>query len=186
LIEAHQSEVTSLDFSNPLSGWSLLASGGQDRLIHLFDVQNDFALIQTLDDHTGPITSIKFVFHLGSDCLRLLSCSTDKSLFFRKSALPPVPNSAQLGSAEETSAPSAHFKVSNQVKQPWRFHNLMMSPYPMALSRTILISVSLPLTLHEAIPLVSLLRRCEVSSVSTIWTSIAHTSMLVRSATTAG
>lgn len=43
-----------------LVGHKLLASAGRDRLIHIFDVQKNFSFVQTLDDHSASITSIKF------------------------------------------------------------------------------------------------------------------------------
>lgn len=43
-----------------LIGHKLLASAGRDRLIHIFDVQNNFSFVQTLDDHSASITSVKF------------------------------------------------------------------------------------------------------------------------------
>lgn len=42
------------------TGHKLLGSAGRDRLIHVFDVNKDFTLIQTLDDHSASITSLKF------------------------------------------------------------------------------------------------------------------------------
>ena len=49
-----------------LVGHKLLASAGRDRLIHVFDVQNNFSFVQTLDDHSASITSIKFNSKLSS------------------------------------------------------------------------------------------------------------------------
>ena len=47
-------------FFSLLEGHKLLGSAGRDRLIHVFDIQNNFVLVQTLDDHSASITSIKF------------------------------------------------------------------------------------------------------------------------------
>ena len=49
-----------------LVGHKLLASAGRDRLIDVFDVQNNFSFVQTLDDHSASITSIKFNSKLSS------------------------------------------------------------------------------------------------------------------------
>jgi WD40 repeat protein len=57
----------------------LLASGGRDRLIHIYDVNRDYDVIETLDDHSASITTVKFACN-GS---KLLSCSADKSVVFR-------------------------------------------------------------------------------------------------------
>ncbi|KAL9954783.1 hypothetical protein ACROYT_G042360 [Oculina patagonica] len=81
-IEAHESEVLCVEFSPTESGHKLLGSAGRDRLIHVFDIQNNFVLVQTLDDHSASITSIKFNMS-ESDELQLLSCGADKSIIFR-------------------------------------------------------------------------------------------------------
>lgn len=60
---------------------NLLVSGSRDRLIHVFDAQNNYSLIQTLDEHSAAVTAVKFVI---SDLqLGLVSCSADKSILFR-------------------------------------------------------------------------------------------------------
>jgi WD40 repeat protein len=57
----------------------LLASASRDRLLHIFDVNNSFRPLQTLDDHSSSITALRF-----SDCgQRLMSCGADKSIIFR-------------------------------------------------------------------------------------------------------
>ena len=38
----------------------LLASGSRDRLVHLFDPQDDYSPLATVDDHSSAINSIKF------------------------------------------------------------------------------------------------------------------------------
>lgn len=45
-VQAHQAEVLSIDFTNPLCGHSLLASSSRDRLVHVFDVDNDMNLVE--------------------------------------------------------------------------------------------------------------------------------------------
>lgn len=57
----------------------LLATGSRDRLLHIFDLRNNCQLLQTLDDHSASITSIKFS---ESGC-KLISCGPDKSIIFR-------------------------------------------------------------------------------------------------------
>lgn len=39
---------------------TLLASGSRDRLIHIFNVEKNFSLEQTLNDHSGSITAVRF------------------------------------------------------------------------------------------------------------------------------
>eukprot|EP00761_Pharyngomonas_kirbyi_P000005 gb/GECH01000005.1/.p1 GENE.gb/GECH01000005.1/~~gb/GECH01000005.1/.p1 ORF type:complete len:1562 (+),score=403.91 gb/GECH01000005.1/:1-4686(+) len=79
-IEAHDAEILSLDFSGKADGSDcLIASGSRDRLIHVFDVNRNFDLVHTLDDHSSSITSVNFA----CTGTRLLSCSADKSIVFR-------------------------------------------------------------------------------------------------------
>ena len=74
----------------------LLASASRDRLLHIFDVDQDFGLVQTLDDHSAAVTSLHFVQESGAvaggqqgsrpgqdEQLHLISCGADKSLLFR-------------------------------------------------------------------------------------------------------
>ncbi|GLJ41959.1 hypothetical protein SUGI_0868700 [Cryptomeria japonica] len=86
--EAHDAEILSLTFSNASEKKTVgkgckdhcfLASGGRDRLIHIYDVNRNFDVIETLDDHSASITAVKFACN-GS---KLLSCSADKSVVFR-------------------------------------------------------------------------------------------------------
>lgn len=87
--EAHDAEILSLDYttvvgenrscgSDPFTS-SLLASAGRDRLIHIYDVNRGYDVVETLDDHTASITTVRFACS-GS---KLLSCSADKSVVFR-------------------------------------------------------------------------------------------------------
>ena len=59
----------------------LLASAGRDRLLHLFDMDQNYGLVQTLDDHSSAITAVRFTDLDGQ--LNMLSCGADKSLLFR-------------------------------------------------------------------------------------------------------
>ncbi|XP_032597823.2 mitogen-activated protein kinase-binding protein 1 isoform X8 [Drosophila grimshawi] len=80
-IEAHESEVLCLEYSNDKIERKLLASASRDRLIHVFDVSQNYLLLQTLDDHSSSITSIKFV---GAGLnFQMISCGADKSIMFR-------------------------------------------------------------------------------------------------------
>ena len=85
-IEAHDSEVLCLEFSDPSvsGGHFFLCSASRDRLIHLFDVNHKYSFVTTLDDHNSAITAIKFVPNPDSERLHLLSCGADKSVIFRK------------------------------------------------------------------------------------------------------
>ncbi|WCJ28424.1 Mitogen-activated protein kinase-binding protein 1 [Euphorbia peplus] len=85
----HDSEILSLSFSlssdlrdiseEVMSENYLLASGGRDRVIHLYDVKRNFNLVGSIDDHSAAVTSVK----LTSNGCKILSCSADRSLVFR-------------------------------------------------------------------------------------------------------
>ncbi|KAF9598508.1 hypothetical protein IFM89_028040 [Coptis chinensis] len=82
--DAHEAEILSLTFSlpsdnNTATGRYLLASGSRDRMIHLYDVERDFQLIESLDDHSAAVTSVRFA----CNGRKILSCSADRSLVFR-------------------------------------------------------------------------------------------------------
>lgn len=80
-IEAHDSEVLCLEYTSEKIERKLLASASRDRLIHVFDVENSYRILQTLDDHSSSITSLKF---LGSGLqFQMISCGADKSIIFR-------------------------------------------------------------------------------------------------------
>jgi len=67
------------------AGVQLLATGSRDRLVHIFDIDHDYSLVQTLDDHSSAITAVRFT-ELDSQ-LMMLSCGADKSLLFRNAQL---------------------------------------------------------------------------------------------------
>ncbi|XP_010565514.1 PREDICTED: WD repeat-containing protein 62 [Haliaeetus leucocephalus] len=79
-VEAHDSEVLCLEYSKPETGAALLASASRDRLIHVLNVDKNYKLEQTLDDHSSAITSVKFA---GNGDIQLISCGADKSIYFR-------------------------------------------------------------------------------------------------------
>ena len=95
MLQAHSSEVLTVCFSPVMTQtadgqWSietgsdvdkqliLFASGGRDRLIHIFNAVDSFNLVTTLDHHSSSVTAIKFT----SDGKRLISCSGDKTIVF--------------------------------------------------------------------------------------------------------
>lgn len=43
-----------------LLGMKLLATAGRDRLIHVLDVEEDYSLLQTLEEHSSFITAVRF------------------------------------------------------------------------------------------------------------------------------
>ncbi|KAK9291176.1 hypothetical protein L1049_009364 [Liquidambar formosana] len=93
LQDAHDAEILSLSFSLPskkdvisekvFESHYFLASGGRDRIIHLYDIERKFDLIKSIDDHSAAVTSVKITCN-GS---KILSCSADRSLVFRDVAV---------------------------------------------------------------------------------------------------
>lgn len=84
-VEAHNAEILCLEYSKPgtgecvsdecvwlgvhviqdeyvwlLIGLKLLATASRDRLIHVLDADNDYSLVQTLDEHSSSITAVRF------------------------------------------------------------------------------------------------------------------------------
>eukprot|EP01127_Copromyxa_protea_P019798 TRINITY_DN6500_c0_g1_i1.p1 TRINITY_DN6500_c0_g1~~TRINITY_DN6500_c0_g1_i1.p1 ORF type:complete len:1131 (-),score=199.26 TRINITY_DN6500_c0_g1_i1:187-3579(-) len=101
---AHEGEVMTLDYSSPANGChSLLATGSRDRLIHIFErddgERNSYSLVNTLNDHTSTVTSVRFSEDMENDKTRLISCSTDKTILFRN---------IEYSSEREISAPIYH------------------------------------------------------------------------------
>ncbi|CAB0007520.1 unnamed protein product [Nesidiocoris tenuis] len=82
LIEAHDAEVLCLEYNRQLNGKRLLASASRDRLVHVFDVDEDYNFLQTLDDHSSSITAVRFLN--GQSNLQMVSCGADKSIIFRQ------------------------------------------------------------------------------------------------------
>ncbi|KAM6987425.1 LOW QUALITY PROTEIN: WD repeat-containing protein 62 [Tautogolabrus adspersus] len=80
-IEAHDSEVLCLEFSPTSTGVKLLASASRDRLIHVFNLEKNYSLEQTLSDHSASITAVKFTGE--SPEVRMVSCGADKSIYFQ-------------------------------------------------------------------------------------------------------
>ncbi|RIB24622.1 WD40-repeat-containing domain protein, partial [Gigaspora rosea] len=79
--EAHDAEILTIEFTDGRMPGApyLIATASRDRILHVFDVNNNFKLIQTLDDHSSSITAIKFT----NDGGKLISCGADKSIIFR-------------------------------------------------------------------------------------------------------
>ncbi|XP_071961890.1 uncharacterized protein [Antedon mediterranea] len=109
-IEAHDSEVLCLSYSKAETGHSLLASSSRDRLVHVFNLEDDYSLVETLDDHSSSITAVSFADVNGQ--LNLISSGADKALMCRKAV-------------EE---PSLHFSRSHHIVCKATFHDLAIDP----------------------------------------------------------
>ena len=64
-----------------IAGPRLLASTSRDRLVHVFDMEQQYGLLQTLSDHSSSITAVKFTQTDGK--MKMLTCGADKSILFR-------------------------------------------------------------------------------------------------------
>ena len=60
-----------------------MSSAGRDRLLHVFDCDQDYGLVQTLDDHSAAITAISFTDDVETGQMKMISCGADKSILFR-------------------------------------------------------------------------------------------------------
>ncbi|GFR82686.1 mitogen-activated protein kinase-binding protein 1 [Elysia marginata] len=85
-VEAHESDVMCLEYSYTKEG-RLLATSGRDRLIHVFDVEANYGLVQTLADHSSSITAVRFMDK--DEKLRMVSCGADKSILLRNAVVSP-------------------------------------------------------------------------------------------------
>ncbi|XP_068198768.1 mitogen-activated protein kinase-binding protein 1-like isoform X2 [Antennarius striatus] len=79
-VEAHDAEILCLEYSKPETGLKLLATASRDRLIHVLDAEDDYNLLQTLDEHSSSITAIRFAANDNS--VKVISCGADKSIYF--------------------------------------------------------------------------------------------------------
>ncbi|KAL1920123.1 uncharacterized protein VTP21DRAFT_1269 [Calcarisporiella thermophila] len=79
--EAHDAEIMTIDFTRPRREEEpyYIATASRDRLLHVFDIRQNYRLLQTMDDHSSSITAVKF----SDDGSRLVSCGADKSIIFR-------------------------------------------------------------------------------------------------------
>lgn len=79
-VRAHGAEITDITIHTEPSA-CLIASSGRDRMVQLFrKTQDDFELVQTLDDHVGAVGRLLFM----NDGDRLLSCSADRTVIIRE------------------------------------------------------------------------------------------------------
>ena len=79
-LQAHTGEILQLDFSPDIPNLPpLLASGGKDRSVKVFQVDDNFSHFQTLLTHSGAVTCVKF-YARDPSTLYLISCATDRSI----------------------------------------------------------------------------------------------------------
>ena len=88
-LESHDSEVISLAYSDAIPAQNvdgnryMLASGGRDRQVLLYDSDTNYEVFMNLDHHSSTITSLAFNDAEGSG-IELISSSADKSLVSKR------------------------------------------------------------------------------------------------------
>ncbi|KAJ3347677.1 hypothetical protein HDU83_001898 [Entophlyctis luteolus] len=108
-MEAHDGEILGIDFCSELkhsNSHTLLATASRDRLIHIFNVNESFDLVQTLDDHTSSVTGIKF----SENGRKLMSSAADKSIIFR-SVRETINNQLEYTTYHNTTGRSTIFDI---------------------------------------------------------------------------
>uniref|UniRef100_A0AC35GKW9 Anaphase-promoting complex subunit 4 WD40 domain-containing protein n=1 Tax=Panagrolaimus sp. PS1159 TaxID=55785 RepID=A0AC35GKW9_9BILA len=83
-VEAHDGEMLCIEYADPqkTDGHTMLASGGRDRLIHLYDAENGYQHLATVEDHSSSVNSIKFI--PTSSGFEMFTCATDKLVVIRR------------------------------------------------------------------------------------------------------
>ncbi|CAD5232103.1 unnamed protein product [Bursaphelenchus xylophilus] len=82
--EAHDNEVRCLEYTDPrkCGGRHYLATGSRDRLIHIFDVNENYNYLAIIDDHQSSIYRILFI--PSATGLEMVTCSNDKLIVVRR------------------------------------------------------------------------------------------------------
>uniref|UniRef100_A0A7E4V5I5 WD_REPEATS_REGION domain-containing protein n=1 Tax=Panagrellus redivivus TaxID=6233 RepID=A0A7E4V5I5_PANRE len=83
-IDAHEGETMCVEYADPgtSDGRVFLASGGRDRLIHVFDAENEYTHLSTLDDHSSSVVSVRFIPEQGG--YKMFTCATDRLIVIRR------------------------------------------------------------------------------------------------------
>uniref|UniRef100_A0A914GS67 Mitogen-activated protein kinase-binding protein 1 n=1 Tax=Globodera rostochiensis TaxID=31243 RepID=A0A914GS67_GLORO len=106
-LEVHEGEVLCLEYCVPSSatnGLHLLASGSRDRLIHVFNVDQQYTHLLTIDDHSSSISALRFNFSQ-SNLFQLVTFGTDKLVVVRELMLTNAKSSSAANSS--SSQPSS-------------------------------------------------------------------------------
>jgi WD40 repeat protein len=119
LIEAHESEILNLQYSQPESGYVYLASSGRDRLIHIFDSRRNYELVQTIDDQSAAITATRFSYNQHDKQFYLISCGYDKSIIIRM---------ANEVSGDNNNNTRVQFQRTSYIVEKQTFYDLSVDP----------------------------------------------------------
>jgi WD40 repeat protein len=81
VLDSHDGEVLAVDYSPLITpgGGYLLASGGCDGTVHVYDARKDYDIVRTMTDHDEGVTVVRFA--AGGKVL--VSCSTNNRVMFR-------------------------------------------------------------------------------------------------------
>lgn len=81
VVSAHELDVQCVEFSDSSRGAPhLLASGGRDRLVHLFRPEkSSYEHCYVIDDHQSALNAVRFVQNHNGD-LYLFTCGSDKTI----------------------------------------------------------------------------------------------------------
>lgn len=80
-IAAHSAEVLCIAYGTFVLSThqnDLMASGASDRLIHMYGCSVDHKVLDTLENHVGPVTALQFT----RDGKQIISCAEDKNIAF--------------------------------------------------------------------------------------------------------
>ncbi|EFC47311.1 predicted protein [Naegleria gruberi] len=120
---AHESEVLCIDSYQTQNGDVLFGSGSRDRMIHLYRMKDGKTeVVQTLDDHSSSVTSIKFTLSTQKptgDSLKLVSVGADKSVVFRRVEDVPQKKSVRVVRYQQTPSPFSVFDLDADVTGKW-------------------------------------------------------------------
>ncbi|KAH9500841.1 hypothetical protein Btru_073144 [Bulinus truncatus] len=89
-IQRHNRGVSTLHiYCGSRLNLKLLASGGRDRIINIFDINNDFNLLSTLNIHSSSVNSLGLC--CANEAMTLFSSGLDRSLVMSRSRLEELP-----------------------------------------------------------------------------------------------
>ncbi|KAL3117227.1 hypothetical protein niasHT_007630 [Heterodera trifolii] len=116
-LEAHDGEVLCLEYcvpSDASGGLHLLASGSRDRLIHLFDVDQLYAHLLTISDHSSSISALRFNIS-NQNLFQLVTFGTDKLVVVRQLMLTDNAKPTVISAAVSSPATKLNSRRLSQI-----------------------------------------------------------------------